>query len=127
MRPARRQKTLNEEGPTDEAIHEVFNFEECKPWDIEKVPFVLNGVDVLGFGGNTFPFRPDFLEIEGCDFKHVIDGKVIKMWVMPADADVTALEEKIAEYGFNLIEYDEAEEELGSGDAAAEEDGGDDE
>ena len=115
MRPARRQKTLDEKGPTDEDIYEVFDFPERKSVDIEKVPFSLNGADVLGYGGATFPFRPDFLELEGCSFKGVVDGTAINMWVMPVDTDVTALEEKMAEYGFNVIEYDEADEEVGGG------------
>ena len=45
MRAARRQKTLNEEGPTDEEIFEIFNFPERKSVDIEKVPFTLESED----------------------------------------------------------------------------------
>ena len=31
------------------------------------------------------------------------------MWVVPTDTDVTELEAKMIEYGFNLMDYEEAE------------------
>ena len=107
MRAARRQKTLNEEGPTDEEIFEIFNFPERKSVDIEKVPFTLESQEVIGFGGATYPFKNDFKDA-GFDFKGTVDGTPINMWVAPADTDTADLEEKMVEYGFNINEYDGA-------------------
>ena len=109
MRPARsrsrarRQKTLNENGPTDEEIFEVFNFAERKSGDIDKVLHI----DVVGFGGATYPFKYDFTN-HGFEFKGTVDGTTYNMWVAPADTDTTDLEAKIIEYGFNIIDYDDA-------------------
>ena len=113
MRPARsrararRQKTLNENGPTDEEIIEVFDFAERKSVDIDKVPFTLNSIDVIGFGGATYPFKIDFTN-HGFEFKGTVDDTTYNMWVAPADTDTTDLEAKIIEYGFNIVDYDDA-------------------
>ena len=106
--PARRQKTLNEDGPTDEDIFNIFDFPERKSLDIDKVPFVLDGAQVIGFGGATYPFKDDIKAIEGFDFKGTVDGNTINMWVAPADTDTTELEDKMVKYGFNITEYDGA-------------------
>ena len=118
VRPARRQKTLNETAPTDEDIDEIFDFPEVKPWEIEKVTFTLDGEEVIGFGGATYAFRPDFNEFEGCKFYKVYGGQAINMWVAPPDTDTAELEEKMAEYGFHLVEYDGADADVGGGEGS---------
>ena len=71
--PARRQKTLNEEGPTDDDIYEIFDFPERKSVDIDKVPFTFDSKEVIGFGGATYPFKTD-LKNCGFEFKGTVDG-----------------------------------------------------
>ena len=106
---ARRQKTLNEEGPTDEDIFEIFDFPERKSVDIDKVPFTLESEEVIGFGGATYPFKDDF-HAAGFKFQGTVDGAPIQMWVAPADTDTADLEAKMVEYGFNINEYDGADD-----------------
>ena len=40
-----------------------------------------------------------------------MSGKVVNMWVAPSDTDMTDLEAKMAEYGFNVITYDGIDDE----------------
>ena len=95
--------------PTDEDIFKIFDFAERKPIHIDKVPFTLESNAVIGFGGATYPFKNDF-KAAGFHFRGTVDNAPIQMWVAEADADTTDLEEKMAEYGFNLVEYDDVDD-----------------
>ena len=105
----RAQKTLVEEAPTDEDIFKIFDFAERKPINIDNVPFTHESNAVIGFGGPTYPFKNDF-KAAGFEFRGIVDAAPIQMWVAEADADTADLEEKMAEYGFNLIEYDDVDD-----------------
>ena len=78
-----------------------------KSVDIDKVPFTFDSNEVIGFGGATYPFKIDFTNY-GFEFKGTVDDTTYNMWVAPADTDTTDLEAKIIEYGFNIVDYDDA-------------------
>ena len=106
--PARPQKTLNEDSPTDEDIYKIFDFAERKSAEINKVPFTLESEEVIGFGGSTYPLKDDFANA-GFTFKNVVDNIVVQMWVAPADTNTADLEKKMIDYGFMINEYDGAD------------------
>ena len=97
------EEDLMESAPTDEDIGEIFTFPEVKDTTISIInEFDVDGNTNIAIAGSTYPFK-DMIKDNGFTFHR--DGQ---MWIAPLGTDISSLEEKFDEYGFDVEKYDEA-------------------
>ena len=97
------EQDLMESAPTDEDIGEIFTFPEVKDTTISIInEFDVDGNANIAIAGSTYPFK-DIIKDNGFTFHR--DGQ---MWIAPLGTDISSLEEKFDEYGFDVEKYDEA-------------------
>ena len=96
------EEDLETNGPTDEDIDQVFDFEEYKPAEISIIlEFELDGEMTKAIGGMTFPWK-DILQEIGFTFSYRT-----KMYHAPVDTDTDEIEALFDEYGFDVETFEE--------------------
>ena len=97
------EEDLMEAAPTDEDIGEIFNFPEAKDTTISIInEFDVDGDAKVAIAGTTFPFK-EMIKEYGFTFH-----RDTNMWIAPIGTDISSLEEKFDEYGFDVENFDEA-------------------
>ena len=95
---------LDTNGPTDEDIDEVFDFEERKLAEISIIlEFELDGEMTKAIGGMTFPWK-ETLQEAGFIFSFQT-----KMYHAPVDTDTDDIEAMFDEYGFDVETFEHME------------------
>ena len=108
---------LTKNGPTDDDIAGILDFDEykAKDFDIKIIKEVeLDGKMTQGVGGYTFLWKDD---LEALQFQF---SYKTRLWHGPTvtDTDLADLEAKMVKYGFNVDHFDGVD--AGSDDEAAE-------
>ena len=106
---------LTKNGPTNEDIADIFDFDQykAKDFDIKIIKELeLDGQMTQGVGGYTFLWKQD---LEALQFQFSYNTH---LWHGPTDTDLTDLEAKMVKYGFNADHFDGVD--AGSDDEAAE-------